>query len=222
MRNVYSPFGQEQKLNIFMSIARYARINRPIVGDYFEFGSHGAYTMRMAWDCFHHIFDWNYIAFDSFEGLPEIEPIDRMKIWQKGKLKTSDDEFRQVVTKHGIPSDRLRLVKGFYKDSLNDDLRRDLGPRKAAVVYVDCDLYASAVDVLAFVKDYLQLGTIIVFDDWNCFYGDPNRGERLAFREFCEANPQIAFEQFVSNGEQMSFICLGTVEERSRSVNGSS
>lgn len=93
IRNVYSKFGQDQRWQIFMSIARFAHINRPIDGYYMEFGCHEANTMRKAYDCFHHLFDWTCVAFDSFEGLPEIGEIDEQDIWQKGKLKTGEEEF---------------------------------------------------------------------------------------------------------------------------------
>ena len=68
--------------------------------------------------------------------------------------------------------------------------------------------------MLKFARDFFQVGTSIVFDDWFCFYGDPDRGERRAFREFCEANPALLVEEFVRNDEQMSFVCLGNEEER--------
>ena len=45
-------------------------------GYYFEFGSHEANTMRMAWDTLRHLFDYTYVAFDSFEGLPEPDDLD--------------------------------------------------------------------------------------------------------------------------------------------------
>jgi hypothetical protein len=214
LRNEYTRYADEQRKSLFMGIARFCHINRPIKGSYLEFGCHGAHTMRLAWDCFHHLFDWHYVAFDSFEGLPEIAKIDEMKIWEKGKLKTTEEEFLRVVTRHGLPRERLTLVKGFYDQTLTDDLRRRLLPQKAAVVYVDCDLYTSTVEVLRFVKDLLQLGTILVFDDWNCFHGDPDRGERLAFCEFREAHPELVFEEFVSTNEAKSFIYLGTKSER--------
>ena len=164
--------------------------------------------MRLAWRHFQHLFNWDFIAFDSFEGLPEIDEIDKQEIWQKGRLKTSDRDFIDIVTRAGMPRERLRTVKGFYDDSLTPDLAAELSPRKAAVVYVDCDLYKSTVPVLRFVKSFLQRGTIIVFDDWNCFHGDPERGERLAWAEFLQANPELKFEAFVSTTEAQSFICI--------------
>ena len=109
-----------------------------------------------------------------------------------------------------MPADRLQTVKGFYADSLTPALAQKLLPRKAAVIYVDCDLYLSTVPILSFVVDFLQVGTIVVFDDWNCFDADPDRGERRAWGEFCAARPELRFEPFVGTGMQMSFVCVAT------------
>jgi hypothetical protein len=65
------------------------------------------------------------------------------------------------------------------------------------------------VPVLNFIKPFLQPGTIIVFDDWNCFIGDPEKGERRAWAEFTAANPHLKFEPFISDGETNSFIFIG-------------
>jgi hypothetical protein len=108
-----------------------------------------------------------------------------------------------------MPSDRLVTVKGFYDESLDEATRRRFDGKKAAIVYVDCDLYASTVPVLRFVRDFLQRGTVIVFDDWNCFHGDPDKGERRAWAEFVAANPSLRFEKFVQNHEQQAFVFLG-------------
>lgn len=209
VKRVYTKFGHDQIKYIFLSISHFCHINRPMNGYYFEFGCHGANTMRMAYDNFHHLFDWTYVAFDSFEGLPEISEIDKQEIWKKGKLKTSEDYFIRVVTQHGIPREKLITVKGFYDVSLNEGLKKKLLPIKAAVIYVDCDLYTSTIPVLGFIRDFLQRGTIIVFDDWNCFHGDPDKGERRAFREFREKYPELIFEDFVQTNIAKSFIFLG-------------
>lgn len=209
INQVYGKFGQDQRRFIFLSIARFGIINRPINGYYFEFGCFGGKTMKMAWDTFRWLFDFTYVAFDSFEGLPEIQKIDQQAIWQKGKLKVSEESFAQDMLKHGLPRDRFFTAKGFYEDSLTPALKEKLLPQKAAVIYIDCDLYTSTVPVLEFIKDFLQRGTIIVFDDWNCFHGDPEKGERLAFKQFREKYPCLRFEKFVSTNEGQAFIFLG-------------
>jgi len=209
MRRTYDRFRAESRRRIFFSIAVFCYHNQPIDGWYFEFGSHTGRTMRLAWDAFHVLYDWKYVAFDSFAGLPELEPIDRMPIWRKGALTTSEEDFVRMVVKHGMPREKLVTVKGYYDESLNRELQQRFLPERAAVVYIDCDLYKSTVPVLEFIKDFLQEGTVIVFDDWFCFRGDPERGQRRAFAEFCERNPELRFQTFVSSNEVQAFIYLG-------------
>lgn len=211
----YMGFAHDNMRYLFLSIARFAHINRPIDGYYFEFGSHEGRTMRLAWRHFQHLFNWDFVAFDSFEGLPEIEEIDKQAIWGKGRLETAEEDFVRIVTAAGMPRSRLTTVKGFYDQSLTVELQQKFLPRKAAVVYIDCDLYKSTVPVLEFVRPFLQVGTVIVFDDWNCFYGEPGRGERRAWREFCAAHPELRFVEFVSTNEAQAFICVGTGGEAS-------
>ena len=208
VRNTYVEFGRQQRREIFLSAARFLHINRPIEGYYFEFGCNEANTMRMAWDSFQYLFDFTYVGFDSFEGLPEIAQIDQQEIWEKGKLAFAEEKFIATCMSHGIPKDRLRTVRGFYDRSLTQQLARELLPKKAAVIYVDCDLYESTVSVLQWIPSFLQLGTIVIFDDWNCFQADPERGERRAWREFLRVNPELSFEPFVSTAEGQAFVCV--------------
>jgi hypothetical protein len=102
---------------------------------------------------------------------------------------------------------RVKLVPGWYDKTLNDKTKRELQIKKAAVVWVDCDLYESTVPVLDFITDYVQSGTIILFDDWYCFKADPNRGECRAFNEWLARNPTIrAFEYKKFEAAGNSFI----------------
>jgi O-methyltransferase len=208
VRQEYTAFARSERKRIMMSIARFAHINRPIEGYYFEFGCHEANTMRLAWDCFQHLFDWDYVAFDSFEGLPVVSEEDKSTIFYGGNLATNETEFISRVTAGGMPREKLTTVKGFYDTSLTQDLRDRLLPQRATVIYIDCDLYASTIPILDFIPPFLQKGTIIVFDDWNCYHGSPAHGERRAWKEFILANPAFSFEAFVSTGEAQSFICV--------------
>jgi hypothetical protein len=209
MDREYHPFRARMRKSLFMSLAVYCNHNRPLDGYYMEFGSHTARTMRLAWDAFHALFDWTYVSFDSFAGLPEISAVDRMEIWRQGSLSTSEEEFIRLVVEHGMPREKLVTIKGFYEQTLTAELAGRLLPTRAAVIYVDCDLYSSTVPVLEFARQFLQRGTVLVFDDWFCFYGDPERGERRAFREFRDRHPELVFQEFVHTNEAQAFIFLG-------------
>ena len=216
LRQDFTRYALENRENIFLSVARFGVANRPIEGYYFEFGCHSGKTMKMAWKHSRHVFDWTFVGFDSFEGLPEIKPKDDQVIWGKGKLTTTEDDFVRIVTSAGMPRNRLKTVKGFYDQTLTPELADNLGKKKAAAIYIDCDLYESTVPILEFIKGFLQIGTIIIFDDWYCFHGDPIRGERRAWSEFTERNPELRFTEFYRTCEANSFIYLGDQNDKER------
>lgn len=165
--------------------------------------------MRLAWQHSQHLFDWDYVAFDSFEGLPKVEGIDKLEVFKEGELATAESDFIRIVVAAGMPRDRLRTVKGFYDRTLTRELASSLSGRMAALVYIDCDLYASTQPVLEFIKDFLQEGTIIVFDDWFCYRGRRDRGEQRAFREFRERHPELEFVPYLQTSMAQSFIFVG-------------
>jgi O-methyltransferase len=208
LATTYEAFRHEARRAMFMRIAIFRHQNQPIDGYYFEFGCHTGRTMRLAFEAFDDLFDQTYVAFDSFEGLPPLSNDDKMPIWREGSLATSESEFRAIVTRHGMPEDRLITVKGFYHETLRPELAARLLPTKAAVILVDCDLYASTVPVLEFIVPFLQRGTVLVFDDWFQFHGDPGRGQRRAFREFREKHPAIRFVDFFETSEVKALITL--------------
>jgi hypothetical protein len=68
------------------------------------------------------------------------------------------------------------------------------------MVFIDCDLYHSTNDVLAFAAGNLSDGGILAFDDWFCFNGDPEKGEQKAFWEYKTAHPELLFAEYLKFG----------------------
>jgi hypothetical protein len=48
VEQVYDPFRERARRDLFLSLAVFCNQNRPEAGYYFEFGCHGARTMRLA------------------------------------------------------------------------------------------------------------------------------------------------------------------------------
>jgi hypothetical protein len=123
----------------------------------------------------------NYIAaklpqtvvdgFDSFEGLPEF--------WRDGYDR---GHFASELPKV-LPN--VRLHKGWFHESLprffNEDGVRATIP--LAYLHVDCDLYSSTVTIFEHLSKNIQIGTVIVFDEYLNYPGW-QQGEFLAFQEF--------------------------------------
>jgi hypothetical protein len=137
-----------------------------------------------------------FYGFDSFEGLPAIKGTDEGGEFREGQYSLSLDQFKELISKRGVRLDKVNLVKGWYEKVLNGDTRQRLSTKKAAFVFIDCDLYESTVPVLNFIMDYLQSGTVIAFDDWHSFKGSPEKGEQKAFNEWLRRNPAVEALEF--------------------------
>lgn len=160
-----------------------------VVGDYYEFGCHRCRTFRMALTEArrHNLATAKFLAFDSFEGLPEPTSDTSVEIWKRGALTTAETEFMRMVREQGHYVENVRTVKGFYSESLTTALQSELveAGRKAMLVNIDCDLYESAVPVFRFLDPLLQEGTVLYIDDLFAGYkGSPSKGVARAFLEY--------------------------------------
>ncbi|MEK7324463.1 MAG: TylF/MycF/NovP-related O-methyltransferase [Chloroflexota bacterium] len=172
-------------------------------GDYFEFGCWGGRTFRLAYE--HHKIHFqgrmHFWLFDSFQGLPKLDPIDEHPKWKAGDLCTSLDDFIRIVEDAGIPACSYTATAGYYEQTLTAELSANIASKaKAGLVYIDCDLYESTRKVLEFMYPMLQPGTVICFDDFYCFNGSPERGEQLAIREFLGAHRDVRLVDYLNFG----------------------
>ena len=180
-------------------------------GDYYEFGLFKGYTFWFAHDACKRLGldDVRFYGFDSFKGMPEIVGIDKAnKEFYKGQFVCSKEQVIENLTQHGVDWSRTELIEGFYEDVLNENLRRKHPFGKAAVAFLDCDLYTSTSEVLKWLRPYLVEGSIAIFDDWSTFGGNSELGQRKALADFLKANPQFDAEDlgsFPINGKTFLF-----------------
>lgn len=133
---------------------------------------------------------WNqmhFFAFDSFEGLPELETLDAgTSDFKKGMYACDEKTVQENITNAGISLERITLIKGWFSDTCTSDTAREYHIGKASIIWIDGDLYSSTKDVLVFIQEFLQDGTILIFDDWFSYKGNPSMGEQRAFYEWIE------------------------------------
>jgi O-methyltransferase len=175
----------------------FSRING-VKGDYFEFGLWRGKTFSYArlMKQRYRLTAMRLWGFDSFQGLPEFEQ-QKDEIWKPGQFACSESEFRGILQRKGFSDSEYELIPGFYHSSLTPELTKRMAGVKVAVVYIDCDLYESTRDVLAFLPPFLQDGTIICFDDYYNYKGSPTQGEQRAIAEFLTAKPEISFMPYL-------------------------
>ncbi len=207
-------FGREirNELDIFYNAAYYTD---SFDGDYFEFGVYRGksfinayYAFQNARNDFHKsrkdlnlkqrdkIINSRFFAFDSFQGLPQINDIDHKGPFTQGQFKATKDEFIENCKKFSINMDKVFIIEGYYDESLNESLYEKFKMDKLRVVHIDCDLYESTKTVLNFITPLIQNGTVIIFDDWFQFQGNPVKGEQKAFNEWV-LEQDIYFSEFM-------------------------
>jgi O-methyltransferase len=188
------PNKKQEMLRIALPATKAWRIH----GHYLEFGVYQGQAFIEAFTIADRIGlkDMRFFAFDSFEGLPDNDEAADTGKFKGGQFAFSQEQFLENLRKAKVDLDRVQCIKGFYSDSLTKQLQDELLPMKAAVVWVDCDLYESTVPVLDFIVPFLQTGTIICYDDWFSFASHPMKGEIRATREWLERNPGIQLTQY--------------------------
>ena len=150
----------------------------------------------------------HFYAFDSFLGLPDLEEIDKNhSVFEKGRYDCTEKEFINNIISNNVNIKDVTIIPGFFNETLNETTKIKNKMKEAAIVLIDSDLYSSSKEVLNFITDLIQSGTIIIFDEWYTFKGDPNKGEQKACNEWLKKNPNITLIPYVRyKTYQMSFI----------------
>ena len=142
-----------------------------------------------------------FFAFDSFQGLPPLSGPDlETRDFAEGKFACSAEGFLARVGENGVDLSKVVTVPGWFADTCREETLRRHHMRAAALVHVDCDLYESTKVVLKFVEPLLVDGTVLIFDDWYAFRGNPALGEQRAFHEWAPTLPHLTFTEFQKEG----------------------
>lgn len=142
-----------------------------------------------------------FFGFDSFEGFPEQVGIDtKSKHFPKGTYVCSLESFFANIEGAGVHSSKVVPVKGYFQDTLNEETRHRLGIERISVAHIDSDLYESARLALDFIAPALMDGSVIVFDEWFQYRGNPERGEHLAFTEWMARHPEFVVSEYQRGG----------------------
>ena len=153
---------------------------------YLEFGVYEGYTLRR-WARLLKNPESSLHGFDSFEGLPESwdETRPRGTFDVKGQIPQYDDP-------------RVSLHQGWFEETLPH-----FAPpaHERLVIHIDADLYSSAKFVLDTLRDSIEPGTVIIFDEF-C----DRMHEMKAFDEFLRATgARFRFLGGTINLEQVTF-----------------
>lgn len=119
-----------------------------------------------------------FYGFDTFEGLPASDDPSDVGTWSAGDYPGDEAALSQLLQGTGA-SDRIQLMKGLFSQTL-PTTSADFAPD---FILVDCDYYTSTRDIFDFLKDRLESGTIVYFDDLGTNFFNPHLGEERVIHE---------------------------------------
>ena len=180
-------------------------VGAQIEGDYLEFGVAKGMTFSYACNTMSPVFNnMRFIALDSFEGLPEPKNIDNINNYSssffKGQYACSEKEFLHNIKEKHIDLKQVITIKGWFDQTLTDQMAEQYSINKIAAAWIDCDLYESTIPILKFLTPRLSIGSVLLFDDWHCFRNLPDFGEQRACNEWLITNPHIKLYKLFSFG----------------------
>ena len=170
-------------------------------GDYLEFGVSRGHSFAAIHDITNdrNLKRVRLIGFDSFEGLP---PEAAQEGWKPGEFYSALSATRKFLTSRGIDWGRCFLVKGWFKNTLNDKTIRKFNIERASLIMIDCDIYSASRDALWFCAPLIGDHAVIFFDDWGWGPKENRIGQIEAFRAFLEqfqnfkAEPLAAYHEY--------------------------
>lgn len=113
--------------------------------------------------------------YDSFEGLPQPEPVDGPNAPRfEGENKASVESVHRALDGAGFPLTRAHIVSGWFAETFAQP-----GPEQIALLHIDADWHASVGLALDTWYDSVASGGVIVLDDFGYWVGC-----RRAFYEF--------------------------------------
>ena len=195
------------------SVAKYQAIKKALfitahdetLGSYLEFGVFTGSSFNFAMKANRRIekifgkTNCEFIGFDSFKGFGEIKKEDENPRFKSHIFSVNEEKILKNINKCA-KGQKMRIIKGFYQDTIKNKTTSDLNIDKARVVMIDCDLKESTELALEFIRPAIQEGTIILFDDYNFFKGNKDKGEYGAFSTFQKKYPKILFRRIFDYG----------------------
>ena len=198
---------------IALKKAFYLTALEKVNGDYLEFGvfTGGALVFstrvnrKLSW--ISGKMTTNFFGFDSFEGFGSAASHDDHPFYTDDTFAVNFQKVERNIKKQTKGSN-VRLIKGFFNDTLIDHSPESYGISKARVIFIDCDLMEPALLALRFCAPLLQEGTILLLDDYFSYKGNSKLGISGAFMKFKNEHPEIEWRRLYGYGYLgQAFIC---------------
>jgi hypothetical protein len=178
--------------------------NNGINGWYIEFGVGIGTTFKIFLEA-SRVKKYNHlgaIGYDSFEGFPETEGLERNHPLNRIKFGSRSYSLESVVkcklkkiekTKYSLYPVNIETDDLNIKSQIPEN-------EKISLLHFDLDYSTPTLKALNQVHNKLKIGTVLMFDNYYFFSGYDKLGERLALNTFNDLHPEIKISTFFQYG----------------------
>lgn len=208
------------------SLVAHSVQERKISGAYFEFGVAGGESAIAAIRA-HRRYNPHtvgpFLLFDTFQGLPALRGLD----WDSTQFSQKQLSYsvEQVITRLSsydvYEPEQVHLLPGRFEQSLPAFPATSLGVTTAAVVHLNLNDSKTVALALEFIHDFLQTGTVILFDNWNATGTNSEKNVRTAALEWLQGHPGWGLQEYAAYGSHGQACRLEVIEQTSDLLAGS-
>ncbi len=141
-----------------------------------------------------------FFGFDSFEGFGEIPDEHHHPFFSDKNFAVNIENVQKRLNRIKKPNQKLKLVKGFYSETLDGKTPSTYKIQKSSVVLIDCDFYNASLSCFNFIGPVIQEGTIIIIDDFYSYKGHSRKGTYGAFQDFLNIYDKYKFRRIFDYG----------------------
>ena len=172
-----------------------------IQGAYFEFGVYNGTSLFAAMKCHLNLKSnkkTKFYGFDSFDdGFKYFVEEDKHNFFKEGDFVSSYNRVKKRFSKYK----NVSLIKGYFEETVKDKNVYELFENeKCAIIFIDCDLMNPSIIALDFIKPILQIGSIIIIDDYWSYKANQSLGVAGAFNKFLNDNQKIKVRRYFNYG----------------------
>lgn len=187
IHGISKPWIFRQSLALQANLSRKEKRPRSL-GNFYEFGTFKGSSLilmgnlkRLYTIHFKELKQFYLYSFDSFEGLPQDNKDHKDSVWKKGEFFGSLNEVKQNMKSYSLDA---KYIKGFYEESLTEELAQEMSENPPSIIHIDVDLYSSTLTVLKWLDKIALPMSIYIFDDIWAVGNHPDIGEQKAIQEY--------------------------------------
>ncbi|MBC7457941.1 MAG: hypothetical protein H7235_06660 [Bdellovibrionaceae bacterium] len=196
----------EHNLGKYLAIKKafYLTALEKLDGDYLEFGVFTGSSFVFATRIHKKLraiaaVSTRFYGFDSFIGFGDVATYDKHPFYLDNTFTVNKINVIGNI-KRKSSGVETTIVEGYFEDSIKGKAPDDFGIEKVRILFIDCDLKDPARIALDFCLPKLQVGTVLIMDDYFSYKGQANKGVSGAFIEFNDINKNLVWRRIYEYG----------------------